>query len=74
MAREILFVALVALAGCNANVCARHSDCHSGEVCSKAGLCEPGGPVSPNDPADTDGGTAETPVDAGVDAAVDGGM
>jgi hypothetical protein len=75
MARKLLLVAVVALAGCNAhNICARHSDCGSGEICSKAGMCEPGGPVSPNDPSDTDGGVAESSVDAGVDSPVDGGM
>jgi hypothetical protein len=81
MARKLLLA--IVLAGCTAGVCARHSDCAAGEICSKEGLCEAGGPVSPNDPPACDAGTScegsttgtETQsVDAAVDASsVDGG-
>jgi hypothetical protein len=83
MARNLLIAIL--LAGCTAGVCARHSDCAAGEICSKEGLCVAGGPVSPNDPPACDAGTscegsttstpetADAAVDAAVDASVDGG-
>jgi hypothetical protein len=81
MARNLFIATLLALAACTAGVCARHSDCPSGEICSKAGLCEVGGPVDPNGTPTCDAGTAcegtttsttET-ADAAVDASVDGG-
>jgi hypothetical protein len=79
MVRKLLLVLALA-SGCKAGVCARHSDCDEGQVCSKEGLCVAGSPPSPDDPpSDTDGGVdgdagvADTTVDAPVDAPVDGG-
>ena len=58
MATRILLLVL-ALAGCNDDICARHSDCAHGQTCSAAGVCV-GAPDA--------GTTSEPTVDAGVDA------
>jgi hypothetical protein len=76
MAPKLFMVFVLALVGCKAGVCARHSDCGEGQVCSKEGLCEAGPPVSGDDPpSDTDGGVVDDAgiADAPVDASVDGG-
>jgi hypothetical protein len=70
------------LAGCNEQVCIRHSECPAGETCSAQGVCkiapsdggvDAGDAAEPDAPSDADAG-----VDAGLDAqmddaAVDGG-
>ena len=58
MATRILLLVLLATA-CNNDLCARHSDCSHGKVCSADGVCV-GAP---------DAGTTETPAaDAATDA------
>jgi hypothetical protein len=69
MRSRLLAIALLA-AGCTPDICARHSDCAVGLVCTTAGKCA-------RPPADasegTTDGSAATAVDAApADAAVDG--
>lgn len=85
MATKIFALALafasalvLALGGCKAGACARHSDCSAGQICGRAGLCE----TAPDGGHDTDdnndGGVTDAPVDATTstfeDAAIDGGL
>ncbi len=76
-----LIALLLALAGCDAALCNRTSDCAGGQVCSPAGVCLGGATVdapdadadAPTDAPDTDAPDAPdaTPVDAPIDAPLD---
>jgi hypothetical protein len=69
MRSSVLAIALLA-AGCTPDICARHSDCATGLICTTAGQCA----KPPVDAGDgTTDGSAATAVDAApADAAVDG--
>ena len=58
MGTRILAFMLLALAACNNDICARHSDCAHGKVCSADGVCV-GGP---------DAGVETPATDAATDA------
>jgi len=63
-------VAIVLLGACDSEICARHSDCVSGQVCSASGACA----IAPDDasPSDSsDGGSDAVVIDAAPDATTD---
>jgi hypothetical protein len=60
-----LILFLVALAACNNDLCARHSDCAHGQVCSAAGVCV-GAPDAGTEPPPADASTTDA-------ASIDGG-
>lgn len=66
--RRNLFVLVVALiaAGCTIGICARNSDCASGQVCNAAGSCAIPPDASVDGGADDAGptGAADAPPDA----------
>lgn len=66
-----IVLALLSLGACTKDICSRHSDCASGQVCTPEGTCS----IAPDAGADDgDGGTSEPGGDGATsDAAPDGG-
>jgi hypothetical protein len=70
MRSRLLAIALLA-AGCTPDICARHSDCATGLVCTAAGQCAKP-PVDAGGDGTTDASAASMVDAASPDAAVDG--
>ena len=73
--RLALLASLSVLVGaCTKDICSRHSDCASGQVCTPEGTCSiaPDAGADDGDGGTTDGGGGAT-SDATSDAAIDGG-
>jgi hypothetical protein len=70
-----LLALLILVTACNDDYCSRHTDCSANQTCSIEGKCvgatsEPVGDAG-TEPLPDDGSIT---IDAGPDAAIDGGM